>query len=554
MSLAARVTAAERALAKRCAAPRRVPTGKYERDPIGYIENELKGDPWGKQRLICELLLKPPYRVLCEASHGVGKTWLAAALTSWHFDSFERGLTITTAPTKRDVEDLLWDQVRAQRTRVGLGGFRGEQAPELWDTPEHYAKGFTASKGESFQGRHPERGFFVFDEATGIKSLFWQTTKSMFKATGKHHWLAILNPTDTSSQAHAERYKVDANGDPMWHVVQMSTLDHPNIQAGLDGKPIQFPGAVEVEDFAGWLADWSDPIDPDDATETDLQWPPEWWRAKFTPEEPPRWWRPGPLMEGRALGRYPSAATYGVWSDRAWRLALMMILEPPPIDQLPQIGCDVALWGDDYTAMHVRWGCHSLHHERHNGWEYDETADRLKELADREADRVNKARPPQAKQIDGKAIPVALGGDAYGAAVWQLRDGYNFILVPEGGTALDSGQYFNRRTELWFTAVKRAKKGRLCLAKLPQEHQQRLRQQCFAPTWWPTGIGQHQVEPKPIMKKRLGHSPDDADAMNLAYAEVTSMPMAEVVEDDDPPKREERKPQPSRHNLFGRGR
>ena len=66
---------------------------------------------------------------------------------------------------------------------------------------------------------------------------------------------------------------------------------------------------------------------------------------------------------------------------------------------------------------------------------------------------------------------------------------------------------------------------------------------------------QHQIEPKPIMKKRLGHSPDDADAMNLAYAEVTALPMAEVVEDDDVPRRNQRdeKPQRSRHNLFGRG-
>jgi hypothetical protein len=43
------------------------------------------------------------------ACHNVGKTWMGAALTSWHFDTFtDNAVVITTAPNRRQVEDLLW--------------------------------------------------------------------------------------------------------------------------------------------------------------------------------------------------------------------------------------------------------------------------------------------------------------------------------------------------------------------------------------------------------------------------------------------------------------
>src|SRR5436305_1803076 len=81
------------------------------------------------------------------------------------------------------------------------------------------------------------------------------------------------------------------------------------------------------------------------------------------------WFRPGPLFESRALGRWPSAGTYGVWSDLLFATAEGLLLDLPPWHVLPEIGCDPARFGDDFTAIHVRWGCCSMAHERHNGWD-----------------------------------------------------------------------------------------------------------------------------------------------------------------------------------------
>jgi len=537
------VEAAERALALRDEAQGRVPVGKYAGRPVDYCREVLRVDPWAKQCEAMEAIHQPPYKVLGRSSHSVGKTFVEACLVNYWYDTYNPGCVITTAPTARDVRDLLWAQVRMLRQRAGLGGFAGDKAPELYDHPDHYAKGFTAARGESFQGRHPERMLILFDEATGIDATFWATARTMFQANGKHAWVCMFNPTDTSSQAHAEELKVDLLSEPQWRTIHISSLEHPNIHAALDGKPEPFPGAVSLAQFEDWLAAWSDPIDAVDAREADLEWPPG----------SGKWYRPGPLMEGRALGRYPSSATYGVWSDRAWRLATEIATREPRPSLLPEIGCDVARHGDDYTSMHSRWDHVSLAHERHNGWEYTQTAERLKELADHLAGTINAAREPQRKPVRPEDIPVKVDADAYGWGVMENKGSFNFIAIGASYSARKS-LYPNMRSQLWFNSVDLAKSGNLCLARLPQATQHLLRQQLFSPMWYPTR-GLMTVEEKAITKQRLGCSPDDADAMNLAYCDGQSRPMAEVVDTDDTPRRRDDRSRDARtgsHGLFGR--
>jgi hypothetical protein len=220
---------------------------------------------------------------------------------------------------------------------------------------------------------------------------------------------------------------------------------------------------------------------------------------------------------------------------------------------LPEVGCDVARHGDDYTSMHSRWDHVSLAHERHNGWEYTQTAERLKEIADALAGTINAAREPQRKPVRPEDIPVKVDADAYGWGVMENKGSFNFIAIGASYSARKS-LYPNMRSQLWFNSVDLAKSGNLCLARLPQATQQLLRQQLFSPMWYPTR-GLMTVEEKAITKQRLGCSPDDADAMNLAYCEGQSMPMAELVDVDDTSKRRDdrsRDARPGTHGLFGR--
>jgi len=86
-------------------------------------------------------------------------------------------------------------------------------------------------------------------------------------------------------------------------------------------------------------------------------------------------------------------------------------------------------------------------------------------------------------------------------------------------------------------------------AGLPPEIRQTLRQQALAVTWKVDGQGRCQVERKEEVKKRLGRSPDDMDAVNLAYREMTAAGIVVVRFDDA---RRERRGFMDRPNIAAR--
>lgn len=444
---------------------------------------------WEKQLEVVRLLMTPPYKVLVKASHKVGKTHLGGGLVNWWYDVHDPGLTLTTAPTERQVKDLLWKEVRNQRG--GRGGFPGPKMPRLESSEVHFAHGFTARDGDSFQGNHSPHTFIVFDEAVGVDSIFWETAESMFAGEG-HAWLAIFNPTDTSSQAYAE----ELSGG--WHIVTISVLDHPNVIAELNGEPPPFPSAMRLSRVETLLSKWCRPIESNQAKATDIEWPPG----------SGQYLRPGPIAEARLLGRWPSQATYNVWSDATWQSAELLVL-PEPNDEPCEIGCDVARFGDDFTSIHVRRGPVSLHHESANGWSTSETAGRLKQLADRWGQHCG---------TEGREIAVKVDDDGVGGGVTDQKGDYKFMPVSGASTALDPEKYPNRRSELWFAVAERADDGRLSLVRLPADTRLEMRRQAMAPIWKLDSQGRRVVEPKDDTKKRIKRSPDDMDALNLAYA------------------------------------
>lgn len=466
---------------------------RYTGDAASYVTDILGIDLTPDQSRVAQAITDHQ-RVMVRASHSVGKTHVAGGLVNWWYDTFDPGIGITTAPTDRQVTDLLWKEVRGQRKgRPGLM----PKAARMESSPDHYAVGFTARDVNAFQGTHEERLLIVFDEAVGIGAEFWEGADAMLTSGAGNRFLAIYNPTDTASPA----YDYELSGDA--HVIVISALDHPNIAAQLRGKPKPYPKAIDL----AWVdarvrgeRAWCTPLSADDATAEDIEWPPG----------SGAWYRPGPLFEGRVLGRWPSQGINSVWSEAAYLAAIESDLVEP--DNSPcEIGCDVARYGDDDTAMHVRRGSVSLHHESHNGWSTVQTAGRLKQLAAEYGARCG---------IDGRRVQVKIDDDGVGGGVVDQADGYRFDPVNAGTKAVEEDGYPNRRSELWFVTAELARHRRLSFARLAASDQRELRRQCMAPTWQVDNQGRRVVEPKDRTKKRLGRSPDDMDAVNLAYAYV----------------------------------
>lgn len=461
---------------------------RYRNDPLAYAREVLKVSWWAKQQEVA-LACRQHRRVMVKAGHGVGKTMLSAGLVNHHFDCFIPSIALTTAPTQAQVVDLLWKEVRAQRHgRVGLL----PKAPRMETTPDHYAAGYTARDADSFQGRHEKDLLIVFDEAVGVDAPFWDSAEGMLSGPDCR-MLAIFNPTDTTSRAYAE----EQSG--RWHVITISCLDHPNIEAELKGEPAPYPSAVRLSYVQDALEHWAKRITPEEAKPTDVEFPPG----------SGEWYRPGPLFEAKVLGRWPSS-TEGVWNEALWNLCLMA---RPLGGGSPEIGCDVARDGDDFTSIHVRLGKCSIHHERHNGWKTNETAGRLKQLCQQYGTKHG---------TDPKRVKVKIDDDGVGGGVVDQKDGYRFIPVGAGCKAKKPEKYRNRRNELWFDVAERAEESGVDLSRMDAETMVLLKQQAMAPKWRLDSAGRREVEPKAETKKKIKCSPDDMDALNLAYAEEKS--------------------------------
>jgi hypothetical protein len=143
----------------------------------------------------------------------------------------------------------LWKEVRMQRP-AHLQGDLQPKAPRMETAPDHFAVGLTAREGTAFQGRHEKSVLIVFDECVGVSGEFWDSAEGMM--TGEScFWLAICNPTDTSSRAYQECQNTDK-----WHVVSMSAMEHPNIAAELAGEPAPFPKAVRLQWIEERVREW----------------------------------------------------------------------------------------------------------------------------------------------------------------------------------------------------------------------------------------------------------------------------------------------------------
>jgi len=477
----------------------------YRSDPVLYAKRELGVDWWVKQIEVAESVVNNP-KTFVKACHSVGKTHLAGGLVSWHYDCFNPSITKTTAPTKVQVVDLTWKEVRLQRRGRNMlpKAARIESFLQNGDfDPAHFAAGYTAKDANSFQGDHEEHLLIMFEEAVGIEEQFWTAAEGMLSSGPGNRWLAIMNPTDTSSHAYQE----ELSGD--WNVINISALEHPNLAAELRGLSKPFPKAISLSWVEERVRKWCTLIQESEKKASDFCWPP----LDYCLEKGigPKWYRPGPLFEGKVLGRWPSQSTDSVWSEAMW---LSAIEEKPDLQRkseavLPEIGCDVARFGDDNTTIHVRRSCVSIHHESHNGMSTSQTAGRLKQIVDEVANQAN---------CEKNQIVVKVDDDGVGGGVIDQRGAYNFVGLSAGSRALEEDKYPNRRSEFWFSTAARADDNRLDFSHLSPEALTDLRRQFMAPKWKLDNQGRRVVEKKEDTKKRIKRSPDDADAVNLAYA------------------------------------
>ena len=451
---------------------------------------------------------------LVKASHAVGKTMTAAVAQSWWFDCWSRHIGYITAPTWDQSFGLTFKQLKSLRRAKGLAGTILERLIKDADKSregDHYVKALNAERGEGFQGEHSAPILIVIEEGVGVPKYIWDAIGGLM-TNPLCRVFAIGNPTDEATEFGI------ASESSLYHTMSISALNHPNITAELQGQAPPIPDAVRLLWLYEMLEKECERVDKatDDAFEfvalSEIQNALEG-RPANTEE---KWlYMPTAYFQGRVLGEFPTQADQQV-IPKTW-LKFQPVLEPLDTD-IPELGCDVARFGDDRTTIFVRRGPCLLKGREIRKMDTVEVATACKDEAIEAARnfKSNLSDDEQDKLAKTFRIKIDVtGGLGTGPHDTLKSWGYNSIPINSSEKAKDPEQYKNVRSELWFDMRNRAKEKRLDLSRLRKDIRERLERELSAPKY--KAPGQKVVEDKAQMKSRLGYSPDLADGANLTF-------------------------------------
>lgn len=195
---------------------------RFREDPAFFFKHVLGADLWPAQLEI--VLSVRDNRITTVAScHAIGKSFTASAIGAWYIMAYPDSILVSTAPTFRQVQDILWREINARHENalVPLGG---SVTQVRWNLGANwFGVGLSTNDPDRFQGYHARSGrlLVITDEAAGIPEPIFEAVDAVLTAED-NRLLMIGNPTSNSGSffdSHrpgypAHRIKIDAFKTP----------------------------------------------------------------------------------------------------------------------------------------------------------------------------------------------------------------------------------------------------------------------------------------------------------------------------------------------------
>jgi hypothetical protein len=461
---------------------------------VGFIRERLSEFMWSKQVEIAEAVVVHR-RTAVQSCHDIGKSWIAARLAAWWLSEHEPGeaFVVTTAPSGPQVRAILWREIgrahakgrlfgRVTQTewwmQVGGPGQEHEEIVAFGRKPSDYDPA-------AFQGIHARYVLVIIDEASGVPGALFDAANSL-TTNEESRILAIGNPDDPASHFCAKVLKPDSG----WHVIHVDGLKSPN-----------FDNNEEVPDY----------LRP-------LLLAPVW------VEEARRDWGEGsPLWQSKVRGLVPEDTSDGV-IPLSWLRRCQEEHRWAPEQLVPiELGVDVGA-GGDWTVVRERRGVKAGRTWRARTPEPQEASGLIME-AIRETGAVS-------VKVDAIGIGWAIVGMLEEALTRNgSRSGPAIHAVNVGQGAPNPERFPKLRDQVWWEIGRElSQAGGWDLGDLDDTTLAQL----IAPRYKADASGRVKIEPKDDTRKRLGRSPDDADALLLAYYVPPPMPVEGTLVYDDP--------------------
>lgn len=437
-------------------------------DPAFFIWLAFDEWLWSKQREIALALLKYK-RVAVYSCHSSGKSHLASRLALYIAQTRPQSITVITAPKYEQAKDVIWRGVMEAyiKSRIKL---LGEPDSTKWNIQpgKWYAKVSSTKRVDAFQGIHAPYLFFVFDEATGIPDEIWEATEANL-ASGEGYWLVLGNPLRPEGRFYQTQF------DPTFYKVKISAFDTPLFTGEIDRIP---------EKYAKILRKLL--ITP-----------------KFVEEAKLKYGEDSPYYRVKVLAEFPVETASSLFKlsdiDYAFRNKKVEAVGDVIIT------CDPARYGEDYTVITVWKGLKMLE---------------LIPIRKSSTAYITQLLKNLAIQYKAVAINIDEVGLGIGIVDTLRNDGElirttNINGVHPQREAFNDRLYADTRTEMFFNLKQVLEKREVYL--IPSKE---LKNELLAMEYTFDNEGRFKLVSKDIIKKKLGRSPDFADAVALRFASL----------------------------------
>jgi hypothetical protein len=458
---------------------------RYYDDPLGFAHDCINwGDGDGLTFYQEEILgaLPERKREAVRGPHGLGKSSLSAIAVLWFALTRDAAgvdwKVVTTAGSWHQLTSYTWPEIhkwagrlRWDKVRDGRPFSRAHELQNINLKLNHGAAFAAASANAALiEGAHADSLMFVYDEAKAVPSGTFDGCEGAFSGAGEGGTEAFALALSTPGQPQGRFYDICKRkaGYEDWHPVHV-TLDDAMAAGRITGE-------------------WADQ------------------RAR-------QWGTDSAIYQNRVLGEFYASDEDSViplaWAEAAvarWHAWAEAGRPDTGAAFLPRtVGVDVASTGQDRTVLALRSGPVITELRRSVREDTMATTGRTKAILD--ADSACTA------VVD--VIGIGTG------VVDRLREMGARVLAfnaSRASRAVDSTREFhfvNRRSEAWWsmrTALDPSGDPDRCL---PDDEM--LLGDLSAPHWSVTSGGKIQVESKDEIRKRLGRSTDDGDAVVMAY-------------------------------------
>lgn len=398
-------------------------------------------------------------RLAVASGHGIGKTALVSWIILWFITTRPNPQIVVTANTDTQLKTKTWRELsKWHELAINRGWFNwsATQFKLKSDPTKWYATAipWSESNPTAFAGTHERHVLIIFDEASEISDVIWDTTQGALTTAGMGGdviWIAFGNPTQSTG-----RFR------DCWTKFRKRW-----ITANVDSRTARMANTKLMEE---WIEDYG--LDND-------------------------------FVKVRVLGQFPSQGpTQFIGSDDVDLAVVRDIDEKWIPNTTPRLmGIDVARQGDDESVIVRRWGPKlPLPIKRYR-------VPDLMQIAAYGAEEINKWKPDT----------VFVDADGMGVGVYDrlIQLGFEDVVVPvfSGKTTevLEKDRFYNPRIEMWNRMREWLK-----TADIPEDRQ--LYDDLIGPQYQYDMRHRMRLEKKEDMKSRGIPSPDTADALAFTFA------------------------------------